>query len=155
MADIVEQWTAAHPEAAADIMIELHRGAMRSSNITKGMDSVSEPTIYSTLKELTEQGLIERIERSRRNVIYNLTEKGRKFVEEEHFKARETLMSAVRNLPGQDEIIADVLLEDILEKLPRGWQAPEKRNVLKNALLEEIHGIEHRMVNLANIAATG
>ncbi|MEA3281670.1 MAG: hypothetical protein U9Q68_03785 [Euryarchaeota archaeon] len=64
-------------------------------------------------------------------------------------------MSAVRNLPGQDEIIADVLLGDILEKLPRGRQAPEKRNVLKNALLEEIHGIEHRMVNLANIAAMG
>ncbi len=155
MAAVDERWAVAHPETAADIMIELHRGAMRSSNITKRMDSVSEPTVYSTLKEMTEQGLVERIERSRRNVIYNLTEKGRKFVEEEHFKARETLMSAVRNLPRQDEIIADVLLEYILEKLPREWQAPEKRNVLKTALLEEIHGIENRMVNLANIAATG
>jgi hypothetical protein len=70
-----------------------------------------------------------------------MNSKVKKLVEEEYLKAKETLVFAIRSNPNHNEIVAEVLAADILEKLPTEWQDSKKRKVLIDALLIDINAI--------------
>ena len=131
-----------HPREMAILVTKLYSGPMRSKELVKEIDTVSGATTHSILKKLVEDGFINKIEQSSRNVSYELADKGRSLVEEENIKARDTLVSIVRDLPTQKEIMVDVLLEGMLERLPVGWRREEKRNILREHLKRRIEEVE-------------
>jgi DNA-binding PadR family transcriptional regulator len=140
-----EEMRYTHPREMATVVTKLYSGPMRSKELVKGIETVSEATAHSILKKLVEDGFINKIEQSRRNVSYELADKGRSLVEEENIKARDTLVSIVRDLPAQKEIMVDVLLEEMLERLPAGWRKEEKRNILRGHLKKRIEEVEEDM----------
>ncbi len=121
-----EEMRYTHPREMAIVVTKLYSGPMRSKDLVKKIETVSEATAHSILKKLVEDGFINRIEQSSRNVSYELTDKGRSLVEEENIKARDTLVSIVRDLPTQKEIVVDILVEDMLERLPKEWRTEKK-----------------------------
>jgi Predicted transcriptional regulators len=131
-----------HPREMATIVTKLYSGPRRSKELVKEIATVSEATAHSILKKLVEDGFVNKIEQSSRNVSYELADKGRSLVEEENIKARDTLVSIVRDLPTQKEIMVDVLLEGMLERLPAGWGKEEKRNILRGHLKRRIEEAE-------------
>lgn len=131
-----------HPREMAVVVNKLYSGPLRSKELVNELEAVSEATAHSILKKLVEDGFINKIELSSRNVSYELTDKGRTLVEEENIKARDTLVSVVRDLPTQKEIMVDVLLEGMLERLPAGWKNKEKRNILREHLKRRIEEAE-------------
>ena len=58
-----------HPDEIAEIFTGLYSGPKRANEIPKWIDNVSEPTVYSILKELEEKGFIRKIKKSRRHVF--------------------------------------------------------------------------------------
>lgn len=143
-----------HPEAETLILVSTYEAPVRSKRLiekVQALEDLSEPTIYNILRNLDERGLIRRIEKSRRNVQYELTEKGRKIVEEEQLKARETLLAAVRNIQDPEEIVFDLILDDVLKDLPEEWRAPEKKKKLRTILEEEIETAKKRLIRMSTI----
>jgi DNA-binding PadR family transcriptional regulator len=143
-----------HPEAEALILVSTYEAPVRSKRLiekVQALEDLSEPTIYYILRNLDERGLIRRIEKSRRNVQYELTEKGRKIVEGEQLKARETLLAAVRNIQDPEEIVFDLILDDVLKALPEEWRAPEKKKKLRKILEEEIETAKKRLIRMSTI----
>ncbi|MBE0517174.1 MAG: helix-turn-helix transcriptional regulator [Methanophagales archaeon] len=143
-----------HPEAEALILVSTYEAPVRSKRLiekVQALEDLSEPTIYNILRNLDERGLIRRIEKSRRNVQYELTEKGRKMVEEEQLKARETLLAAVRSIQDPEEIVFDLILDDVLKDLPEEWRAPEKKKKLRTILEEEIETAKKRLIRMSTI----
>ncbi len=137
-----------HPEAEALILVSIYEGPVRSKRLiekVQALEDLSQPTIYNILRSLEERGLIRRMERSRRNVQYELTEKGRVMVEEEQLKARENLLAAMRNIQNPEEIVFDLILEDVLKDLPEDWRTPEKKKRLRKILEEEIEAAKKRL----------
>ena len=102
-----------------------------SKELVKEIDTVSEATACPILKKLAEDGFINKIEQSSPNVSYELADKGKTLVEEENIKALDTLVSIVRDLPTQKEIVVDVLVEDMLERLPIGWRNEKKEEYIE------------------------
>jgi DNA-binding MarR family transcriptional regulator len=140
-----------HPEAEALILISTYESPVRSKRLiekVQALEDLSQPTVYNILRNLDERGLIQRIQKSRRNVQYELTEKGRKMVEEGQLKARETLLAAMRNIPDQDEIIFELIVEDVLKDLPDEWKSPEKKKKLRRILEEEIEAAKKRLIHM-------
>jgi DNA-binding PadR family transcriptional regulator len=131
-----------HPREMATIVTKLYSGPRRSKELVKEIGTVSEATAHSILKKLVEDGFVNKLEQSSRNVSYELADKGRRLVEEEKIKARDTLVDIVRDLPAQKEIMVDVFLEDMLERLPAGWRKEEKRNILREHLKRRIEEAE-------------
>ena len=147
-----------HPEAEALILVSTYEGPVRSKRLiekVQAQEDLSQPTIYNILRNLEERGLIRRIEKSRRNVQYELTEKGRKMVEEEQLKARETLLSAVRNIQDPEEIVFSLILEDVLKELPEEWRTPEKKKKLRTLLEEEIEAAKKRLIHIGIVLREG
>ena len=66
-----------HPREMATVMTKLYSGPMRSKELVKEITTVSEATAHSILKKLVEDGLIDKIEQSSRNVSYELADKGK------------------------------------------------------------------------------
>lgn len=143
-----------HPEVEALILVSTYESPVRSKRLiekVQALEDLSEPTIYNILRNLDERGLIQRVEKSRRNVQYKLTEKGRKMVEEEQLKARETLLAAVRNSQDPEEIVFDLILEDVLKDLPEEWRAPEKKKKVRRIVEEEIETAKKRLIRMSTI----
>lgn len=137
-----EEMKYTRPREMATVVTKLYSGPMRSKELVNELGTVSEATAHSILKKLVEDGFINKIALSSRNVSYELTDKGRTLVEEENLKARDTLVSVVRDFPTQKEIMVDVLLEGMLERLPAGWKNEEKRNILREHLKRRIEEAE-------------
>jgi len=140
-----------NPEIAIDIITKLFSGPMRASNIVRSVlenNDVSEPTVYSVLKSLQENGLVEKKEHSCRNVIYRLTDRGKELLEKEKFKAADTILSALRNAPERREILIELLIDDLLKKLPEDWNDEEKKKALKESMSAELDALENRLVRL-------
>lgn len=130
-----------HPKAEALILTMMYEGPIRSRQIVKSVcevEEVSQPTVYSILKDLERRGLIKRIEISPRNVQYELTDRGRRLIEEEYLKAKETLLSTLRNLQNKNEIVLEILTEEVIKELPEKWKRPESLEKIKRILKEEI-----------------
>jgi DNA-binding PadR family transcriptional regulator len=108
-----------HPKEMAIVVNTLYNSPMRSNELIKEIDTVSGATAHSILKKLVEDGFINKIEQSSRNVSYELSDKGRRLLEEKNIKARDTLVSIVRDLPAQKEInpLQNVLLGVPLQAL--------------------------------------
>lgn len=149
-----------HTATEAFILTTLyvHEGPMRSKYIVEKVresENISQPTVYSILRDLERRGLIKRIEISPRNVQYELTDMGRRLIEEEYLKARETLLSALRNLRDKDEIVVEILTEEILEELPEEWKRPENIEKIKKILKEEIETAIKRVTRTTMILREG
>ena len=147
-----------HPEAEALILVSTYESPVRSKRLiekVQALEDLSQPTIYNILRNLEERGLIRRVEKSRRNVQYELTEAGRKMVEEEQLKARETLLAAMRNIQNSEEIAFDLILENVLNDLSEDWRAPEKKKKLKAILGEEIEAAKKRLVRMTAVLQEG
>lgn len=137
-----------HPEAEALILVSTYEAPVRSKRLiekVQALEDLSQPTIYNILRSLEERGLIRRMEKSRRNVQYELTEKGRRMVEEEQLKARDTLLAAMRNVRDSEEIVFDLIVEDVLRDLPEEWRTPEKKKRLRTIVEEEIEAAKRRL----------
>lgn len=147
-----------HPEAEALILVATYESPVRSKRLiekVQALEDLSQPTIYNILRGLEERGLIRRMERSRRNVQYELTEKGRRMVEEEQLKARETLLAAMRNIQDPEEIVFDLILEDVLRELPEEWRTPGKKKKLRMILEEEIEAAKKRLIRIDAVLREG
>lgn len=140
-----------HPEAEALILVSTYESPVRSKRLiekVQALEDLSQPTVYNILRNLEVRGLIRRVEKSRRNVQYELTKAGRKLVEEEQLKARETLLAAMRNIQNSEEIVFDLILEDVLNDLSEDWRAPEKKKKLRTILEEEIEAAKRTLRNM-------
>jgi len=115
----------------AIVVNKLYNHPWMSKELVKEIDTVSEATACPILKKLAEDGFINKIEQSSPNVSYELADKGKTLVEEENIKALDTLVSIVRDLPTQKEIVVDVLVEDMLERLPIGWRNEKKEEYIE------------------------
>lgn len=143
-----EEMKYSHPREMAIVVNKLYNRTMMSKELVKEIDTVSEATAHSILKKLEEDGFINKIEQSSRNVSYELADKGKRLVEGENIKARDTLVSIVRDIPAQKEIMVDVLVEEMLERLPAGWRNEEKRNILREHLKRRIDAAEQDLCEL-------
>jgi DNA-binding PadR family transcriptional regulator len=143
-----------HPEAEALILVSTYESPVRSNRLiekVQALEDLSQPTIYNILRSLEERGLIRRMEKSRRNVQYELTENGRRMVEDEQLKARETLLAAMRNIQNSEEIAFDLILEDVLDDLSEEWRTPEKKKRLRTILKEEIEAAKRTLKHAADL----
>ena len=137
-----------HPEVSADILLQLYGSPLRSKNLQERISDVSDQTVYSILKELVDAGLVDRIERSRRNVIYQLTDRGRRFIEETQLNAERTLMSLSLDPKKQELILAKILVEDMVKDLPERFQTENNKRKLRELLLEDIDHCRKRIEQL-------
>jgi len=142
-----------NPEVAMELVSALFYGPMRSASIVKQvMDNVnvSEPTVYSTLHELVIRKVIEKQERSRRRVIYNLTDEGRRLMEKEHFAAIDKMLSTVKNSGRRREILIELLMQDLLSELPAGMREGVKKEMLRSTAAEEVEDMKKRLLRIAS-----
>jgi len=142
-----------NPEVAMELISALFYGPQRSSAIVhQVMDAaaVSEPTVYSALHELVMMKMVEKEERSRRRVLYKLTEEGRKLLEKEHFGVIEKMLSTVKNSSRRREILVELLMEDILLELPEGMREKAKKEMLRTQTAEEVEDLKKRLLRIAS-----
>lgn len=137
-----------HPEVSADILLQLYGSPLRSKNLQERIADTSDQTVYSILKELVDAGLVDRIERSRRNVIYQLTDRGRKFIEETQLLTEKTLMSLSLDPKKQELVLASILVEDMVKDLPERFQTEDSKRKLRGLLLEDIDHCRKRIERL-------
>lgn len=146
MTDVLARLT--HPEVSADILLQLYGSPLRSKSLQERITNVSDQTVYSVLKELVDGGLVERIERSRRNVIYQLTDKGRIFIEETQLTVEKTLISLSLTPKKQELVLVSLLVDDMIKNLPEKFQTEDKKSKLKELLLEDIDYCRRRLERL-------
>jgi len=142
-----------NPEVAMELVSALFYGPKRSARIVKQvMDNmqVSEPTVYSTLHELVARKIIEKQERSRRRVIYKLTDEGRKLMEKEHFAAIDKMLSSVKNSNRRREILVELLMQDLLSELPAEMRDSVKKEMLRTTAAEEVEDMRKRLLRIAS-----
>jgi DNA-binding PadR family transcriptional regulator len=142
-----------NPEVAMELVSSLFYGPKRSSRIVQQvMDNmkVSEPTVYATLHELVARKIIEKQERSRRRVIYKLTDEGRKLMEKEHFVAIDRMLSSVKNSNRRREILIELLMQDLISELPAEMRDSVKKEVLRNSAAEEVEDVRKRLLRIAS-----
>lgn len=138
-----------HPDISADILLQLYGSQpLRSKNLQERITGVHEQTVYGILKELVDVGLVDRIERSKRNVIYQLTDKGRRFIEETQLNAEKTLMSLSLDPKKQEYILVSILVEDMVKDLPERFRTEGKKDKLRELLLEDIDHCRKRLERL-------
>ena len=142
-----------NPEVAMELISALFYGPKRSASIVKQvMDNVnvSEPTVYSTLHELVARKVIEKQERSRRRVIYNITDEGRKLLEKEHFVAIDKMLASVKNSSRRREILIELLMQDLLSELPAGMKEGVKKEMLRSTAAGEVEDMKKRLLRIAS-----
>jgi len=142
-----------NPEVAMELVSALFYGPKRSSSIVKQvMDNihVSEPTVYSTLHELVARKLIEKQEKSRRRVIYNLTDEGRRLMEKEHFAAIDKMLASVKNSSRRREILIELLMQDLLSELPPQMRDGVKKEMLRTTAAGEVEDMKKRLIRIAS-----
>jgi predicted ArsR family transcriptional regulator len=94
--------------------------------------------------------MVEKEERSRRRVLYKLTEEGRKLLEKEHFGVIEKMLSTVKNSSRRREILVELLMEDILLELPEGMREKAKKEMLRTQTAEEVEDLKKRLLRIAS-----
>ncbi len=135
-----------HPEVSADILLQLYASTpLRSKTLQERITDVSDQIVYGVLKELVEAGLLDRIERSRRNVIYQLTDKGRRLIEEMQLSIEKTLMNLSLDPKKQELILVSILVEDMVKSLPEKFQTEDRKGKLKELLLQDIDHCRRRL----------
>jgi DNA-binding PadR family transcriptional regulator len=135
-----------HPEVSADILLQLYGSVpLRSKNLQERITDVSDQTVYAILKELVDAGLVDRIERSRRNVIYQLTDKGRRFIDETQLNAEKTLMNLSIDPKKQELILVSILVEEMVKDLPEKFQSEDMKGKLRKLLLEDVDHCRRRL----------
>lgn len=142
-----------NPEVAMELVSSLFYGPKRSASIVQQvMDNmkVSEPTVYATLHELVARKIIEKQERSRRRVIYKLTDEGKKLMEKEHFVAIDKMLSSVKNSNRRREILIELLMQDLISELPAEMRDSVKKEVLRNSAAEEVEDVRKRLLRIAS-----
>lgn len=136
-----------------ELISALFYGPQRSSSIVhQVMDaaSVSEPTVYSALSELVTLKMVEKEEKSRRRVLYKLTEAGRSLLEKEHFGVMEKMLSSVKNSSRKREILVQLLMDDILNELPAEMREHAKKDMLRAQTAEEVEDLKKRLLRIAS-----
>ncbi len=143
-----------HPEVSADIMLQLYGSPLRSKSLQERITDISDQTVYGVLKELVDAGLVDRIERSRRNVIYQLTDKGKRFIEETQLNTERTLMNLSLDPRKQELILVSILVEDMVKDLPEKFQTEDKKSKLKELLLQDVDHCRRRLEYLVKEEVT-
>jgi len=136
-----------------ELISALFYGAKRSSRIVHEVmaaTDVSEPTVYATLHELVARKIIDKEERSRRKVIYRLTEEGRKIMEKEHFVAIDKMLSGIKNPSRRREILVEMLMQDLIDDLPADMRSAVKTDMLRSTAAGEVEDLRKRLVRIAS-----
>jgi DNA-binding PadR family transcriptional regulator len=136
-----------------ELISALFYGPLRSSSIVRQvMDAtdVSEPTVYATLHDLVVRNIIEKEERSRRRVIYRLTDEGRKILEKEHFAAIDKMLSQIKNPSRRREILVELLMQDLIKDLPADLRAAVKKDLLRSTAAGEVEDLQKRLARIAS-----
>lgn len=137
----------------ATILSILFNQPMRSNelvdSVTKELEDVSPQMVYPVLKRLEVEGYIVRNIISPKNIEYAINPKGQVFVKEEISKTRETLITIIRHSIKHQEIIAEVLLADLSDKVdsPK-LQDPERRKLLRNIFEAELQSMIDKTAQL-------
>lgn len=151
--DAVESPLSNNPEVAMELISALFYGPKRSSRIVHQVmaaTDVSEPTVYATLHELVLRKLIDKEERSRRKVIYRLTDEGRKILEKEHFVAIDKMLSGINNPARRREILVELLMQDLISDLPADMRSAVKRDLLRSTAAGEVEDLRKRLARIAS-----
>jgi len=136
-----------------ELISALFYGPKRSSRIVHQVmaaTEVSEPTVYATLHELVARKIIDKEERSRRKVIYRLTEEGRKIMEKEHFVAIDKMLSGIKNPSRRREILVEMLMQDLIDDLPADMRSAVKTDMLRSTAAGEVEDLRKRLVRIAS-----
>jgi len=144
-----------NPEVTIEIVTSLYYGPQRASKLVQMVQEnleVSEPTVYGVLLDLAERGFVEKVVRSRRNVSYKLTDKGRDLIQREHFDAIGDILSLIKSAKRKRELLIELLIEDIMDGLPSGWSTEERKEALRRSMDEEVALLKRRMVMLNQAA---
>jgi DNA-binding PadR family transcriptional regulator len=142
-----------NPEVAMELISALFYGPKRSSRIVQQvMDAteVSEPTVYATLHELVLRKIIDKEERSRRKVIYSLTDEGRRILEKEHFVAIDKMLTGIKNPGRRREILVEMLLQDLISDLPPDMRNSVRKDLLRSTAAGEVDDLRKRLVRIAS-----
>jgi DNA-binding PadR family transcriptional regulator len=142
-----------NPEVAMELVSALFYGPKRSSRIVHlvmAATEVSEPTVYATLHDLVSRKIIDKEERSRRKVIYKLTEEGRRLLEKEHFAAIDKMLSGIKNPGRRREILVELLLQDLLNDLPADIRNSVRKDLLRSTAAGEVDDLRKRLVRIAS-----
>jgi DNA-binding PadR family transcriptional regulator len=145
-----------NPEVTIEVVTSLYYGPQRASRLVDMVQEnldVSEPTVYGVLQDLAERGFVEKVVRSRRNVTYKLTDKGRDLIQREHFDAIGDIMSLIKSAKRKRELLIELLIEDIMDGIPDEW-SDERKAALRRSMDEEVDLLKRRMVMLTDIANT-
>ena len=136
-----------------ELISALFYGPKRSSRIVHQVMSateVSEPTVYATLHELVERKLIDKEERSRRKVIYRLTDEGRRILEKEHFVAIDKMLSSIKNPARRREILVELLMQDLINDLPAEMRSAVKKDLMRSTAAGEVEDLRKRLARIAS-----
>lgn len=138
-----------NPEVTVEIVSNLYYEPMRAQHLASKVSKavhVSEPTVYSVLKDLAEAGLIEKYAWSRRNVAYTLTAKGRAIAEKEHLAAINDMLRLIDSESRRRELLVELLLEELLKDAPAEVRSsPEARAALRRTVLGEVVELKKRL----------
>ena len=141
-----------NPEVTIEVVTNLYYGPQRASRLVDMVQEnldVSEPTVYGVLQDLAERGFVEKVVRSRRNVTYKLTNKGRDLIQREHFDAIGDIMSLIKSAKRKRELLIELLIEDIMDGIPEDW-SDERKAALRRSMDEEVDLLKRRMVMLSD-----
>ena len=144
-----------NPEVTIEVVTNLYYGPQRAARLVEMVQDnldVSEPTVYGVLQDLAERGFVEKVVRSRRNVTYKLTDKGRELIQREHFDAIGDILSLVRSDRRRRELLIELLLDDIMQGLPEEWGTDERVAALRKSMDQEVDLLKRRMVMLTKAA---
>jgi DNA-binding PadR family transcriptional regulator len=136
-----------------ELISALFYGPKRSSRIVHQVmaaTEVSEPTVYATLHELVLRKIIDKEERSRRKVIYRLTDEGRKIMEKEHFVAIDKMLSGIKNPARRREILVELLMQDLISDLPADLRSAVKKDLLRSTAAGEVEDLRKRLARIAS-----
>ncbi|MEM3342357.1 MAG: winged helix DNA-binding protein [Thermoplasmata archaeon] len=138
-----------------EVLSLLYYTSMRSTAIlekVKGSMEVSDPTIFSALKDLCERGLIRKRVHSKKNVVYEITPRGKEIMDNEGFRQIDTLLLALRNTPRRRQILAQLLAEEIAKELPDEWNTPEGKKVIAGSMIDELDAVKEKMIKILKLS---
>ena len=144
-----------NPEVTIEIVTSLYYGPQRAARLVEMVQEnldVSEPTVYGVLLDLAERGFVEKVVRSRRNVSYKLTNKGKDLIQREHFDAIGDIMALIKSAKRKRELLIELLIEDIMEGLPDDWDTDERKAALRRSMDEEVSLLKRRMLMMSKAA---
>lgn len=140
-------------DVAMEIITRLYFKPYRSSHLVREVQSTmdtSEPTIYAVLKELIGKNIVRKDAKSKRKVVYYLTDGGKKILEKEHFSIIHALIQRVKDDERRREILVELLLEDVLRDLPHEIKDKIKYDALRKSMRDEVQTLKKRLINIAS-----